>query len=186
MELENRMSLGYQKGKYWVPDDRYAGYVSRSSYRALIRATRQAGFTFQCEYSYSARKYTAEIITLERFANSAQIYIIQHNNAYDANPMAAVTRAIRESGRMTLLLAACCLEIEAELLRDAYHTFAKAEKEQARLEAKLDLALDALASVLDAMPLNTLFNRMNAVSLNDYECEDCIGMKDHGCYCKAM
>lgn len=20
----------------------------------------------------------------------------------------------------------------------------------------------------------------------DYECEDCIGMKEHGCYCKAM
>lgn len=167
------MSIGYQKGQYWVPDEVYAKFAQRESYKKLLRATRKAGFTFHSEYSYNARRYTAEIITLEQFKGSAQWYIIKHNNAYDPNPMAAVCTAIRQSGRMTPLVSALCLEIEVELLADAYKIAVARQAEQARLETKLNLVLAELADTL-------------ALLAPPYECEDCIGMKEHGCYCLTM
>lgn len=158
------MSIGYQKGQYWVPDEVYAKFAQRESYKKLLTATRIAGFTFHSEYSYNARRYTAEIITLEQFKGSAQWYIVKHNNAYDPNPMAALTRAIRESGRATPLVSVLCLEIEVELLRDAYKEQQRREAETMRLEGKLVAALmileDALPNVNDLIG-GTLFQRMS-------------------------
>lgn len=166
MKLENRMSLGYQKGRYWVPDDRFAQYAQRGSYKALLRAVFKAGFGTNVEYSYNARVYMAEIITIERFKGSANPYIVKHNNAYDANPMAALSKAIRASDYATPLVKLCCLEIEAELLREAVVAAQKRE----RLMAKLEAAIDALAAVFQP----------------PYRCENCLGMIEHGCYCQAM
>lgn len=133
------MSLGYIKGKFWHPDQRYAGYASSDSYKELIRAMRPANFTFNCEYSYTARRYTAEIITVEKIKE--QFYIFKHNNAYHENPMAAVCMAIRANERCTPWVRAACLVIECELLAEAV---AAARGR----EAKLELALETLADLL--------------------------------------
>lgn len=135
------MSLGYVKGKYWVPDDRYAAYAQWPSYKALMIALRTTGITFECTYSYTARRYTAEIQTLEQFNGSAQWYIIKHNNAYDENPLAAISKAIRHYDGATIRLKVICLEIEAQLMLEAY-------RKAVALEERLDQALDDLGRLL--------------------------------------
>lgn len=152
------MSLGYVKGKYWVSDDRYAVYSCRESYKALTRATVQAGFCTDVSFSYTSQRYAAEILTIERFERSGQLYIVKHNNAYDANPMAALTRAIRESGRATLLVAVCCLEIESELLLESARTARAAEDKLDRALAALDEALQWHDHIVHP---GTLFERMS-------------------------
>lgn len=153
MKLENRMSLGYVKGKYWVPDTRFDEYLARDSFKALMRACRQGGFTFDCSFSYTAQTYHCEILTIERFEKSSQQYIIRHNNAYDPHPMAAVSEAIRHYDRVTPFALLCCLEIECELLVEAYRAAVAREKWQAANEAKLAKALDDLRAVLDMIPV---------------------------------
>lgn len=142
--MENRMSLGYVKGKYWVTDARYDSCTTRDSYKALMRATVKAGIAFDCSYSYIARIYTAEIMTRERFQASANVYVIKHNNAYAAHPMAAVAKAIREYPGCTPLLRAISLELECEVLKEA---LAEARKRDAILY-KLDKTLTLLEKAL--------------------------------------
>jgi hypothetical protein len=125
-----------------VPDDRFAAYTQMPFYAALLRACRRAGFTFECGFSYITHTYTAEIITIERFERSAQPYILKHNNAFDEHPLLAIARAIRESGRETLLLTAVLLEIEVQVLRE---TVMRAQRNEQRLEQ----LLDALAKLLE-------------------------------------
>jgi len=144
------MSLGYIKGKFWHPDERYARYSSRDSYSALLRALRQAGFTFNCHYSYTGRLYTAEIETVEQFA-SGQYYIVKHCNAYDPNPMAAVVKAVQKFERSSPFIAACCLEIECELLAEA---LASARVREDRLERVLDSLADVLRRYKIVEPLS--------------------------------
>lgn len=142
------MSLGYQKGNTWVPDARFDAYAQRASYKAMTRATVKAGFCTNVEYSYASRRYMAEIVTYERFRNSPTLYRVPHNNAYDANPMAALSKAIRGSGRVTPLLLACCLEIECELLAEALASARAREQKQAELESRLNAALDDLSRLI--------------------------------------
>jgi hypothetical protein len=146
--METVMSLGYVKGRYWVTDEVFAAYAKRPSYVAFLAALRKAGIAIECSYSYVARTYHAEIITFERLKNSANLYQIKHNNTYDANPLAAMGRAAVESDKVTPLIRACVLQMEVELLADAYQAALKREAEQARLEAKLDRALDQLRYAL--------------------------------------
>lgn len=143
------MSLGYIKGKFWHPDERYARYANSDSYKELLRAMRPAGFTFNCEYSYTARRYTAEIVTVEKVKE--QYYIFRHNNAYHENPMAAVCMAIRANDRCTPWVQAACLVIECELLAEAY---AAAKSREARLEQTLDALADLLRRLIIVEPLS--------------------------------
>lgn len=152
------MSLGYVKGKYWVADDRYAMYASRDSYKALMRANVAAGIGTNVEFSYTSHMYTAEVQTYEVRGERALIF--KHNNTFDPSPAAALTRAIRESGLATPLVAVCCLEIESELLLEAV----RAARE---VELALEGALDSLSRVLDVIPENTLFNRMSALTSSE-------------------
>lgn len=145
------MSLGYIKGKFWHPDERYARYANSDSYKELLRAMRPAGFTFDCQYSYTARRYTAEIVTVEKFAGSGQYYFIKHNNAYHENPMAAVCMAIRANERCTPWVRAACLVIECELLAEA---FSAAKGREARLEQTLDALADLLRRLTIVEPLS--------------------------------
>lgn len=131
------MSLGYVKGRYWVSDDMFAKYAQRPSYKKFLEACRLAGFAILCEYSYTAQRYTAEIITYTKMQHSANYYFFKHNNTYDPNPLAAMGRAAVESDYATPLVRACVLEMECELLRDAYVAAVEREKRQAALEAKL-------------------------------------------------
>lgn len=138
------MSLGYIKGKFWHPDERYARYAELSAYKALMNANVAAGFSTNVEYSYTSRRYMAEIITIERFSGSNQPYFVKHNNKYDPNPMVALTGAIRESGRATPRVLACCLEIECELLREQVAAARRREAAMAKLEAAIDLLGDVI------------------------------------------
>lgn len=166
------MSLGYVKGRYWVPDERYAAYAQRDSFKALIRATTAARITTNVEYSYASRLYCAEIQTIERFEKSSHCYVIKHNNAYHTNPVAALSQALREYPQSTPRVLVACLEIECELLLETYRAAVRREK----LEAKLDGVLDTLQGIISAYTFQGI----------GYECENCIGMIEHGCYCAAM
>lgn len=170
--METVMSLGYVKGRYWVTDEVFALYAKRSSYIAFLAALRKAGLAIQCSYSYTARTYHAEVVTYERLQNSANVYVIKHNNSYDTNPLAAMGRAAVESDKATPLIRACVLVMETELLADAYQAALKREAEQARLDAKIGATLDELDDVLTrahqlvearAYVPRTLFERMTAM-----------------------
>lgn len=180
MKLETVMSLGYVKGRYWVSDDMFAKYATRPSYKKFLEACRLAGFAILCEYSYTGQRYTAEVITYTKMTNSPNYYFFKHNNAYDPNPLAAMGRAAVESDYATPLVRACVLEMECELLRDAYDAAVEREKKQAALEAKLLPVLNALS---DAMYAGWEL----VTEPQGYKCEDCIGMMiPHGCYCMAV
>lgn len=144
------MSLGYIKGKFWHPDERYARYANMDSYKELLHAMRMDGITFNCNFSYTARRYTAEIITVEKFP-SGQYYFITHNNAYHENPMAAVCMAVRANERSTAWTRAACLVIECELLAEA---IAAAKGREARLEQTLDSLADLLRRLTIVEPLS--------------------------------
>jgi hypothetical protein len=135
------MSLGYVKGKYWVPDTRYEKYAQWNSYGTLLKALRKANFSFDCSYSYTGRSYTASIQTVEKFENSGRFYFIKHNNAYDPNPLAAIVKACTEFEGCTLLVRAVCLEIECALLKETYDRAVDRERQLLRL-------LDNLAALL--------------------------------------
>jgi hypothetical protein len=153
VKLETVMSLGYVKGRYWVSDEVFATYAKRPSYTAFLEALRKAGVAIQCSYSYLARTYHAEIVTYERLQNSANSYMLKHNNAYDRNPLAAMGRAAVESDYATPLVRACVLEMEVELLADAYRDAVERERRQAAAEIKINEALDYLRATLDRIPV---------------------------------
>lgn len=185
------MSIGYVKGKFWVPDERFAAYAARASYTALLKSVAAAGFAFNVEYSYTGRRYTAEIITIERFERSDDLYFVKHNNAYDENPMAAVSKAIRACPYANPLIRLHCLEIELELAAEAAVVAKRRDTEasarQAAAMEALTRVLDDLDRTLDSVEVyihGTLFDRMSSQSF--FDCEDCIGMKEHGCFCAAM
>lgn len=147
------MSLGYVKGQYWVTDDVFAVYAKRPSYQRFLVALRKAGMAIHCAYSYIAKMYTAEIITYEKLNNSPNYYLFKHNNAYDANPLSAMGRAAVESDYVTPLVRACVLEMETELLADAYRAAVAREAERARIAAKLLPALNSLEDALGRIPV---------------------------------
>lgn len=135
------MSLGYVKGKFWVPDTRFDIYSQLPCYTALLKALRAAGLSISVEFSYTAQRYTASIMTFERFEKSAQTYMITHGNAYDPHPMAAMTKVLMASPLRTPRVMACCLEIECLLLSEVT---SKAREREDRLEQVLDHLAESL------------------------------------------
>lgn len=133
------MSLGYQRGNMWVADDRYAAYAQTPQYQRLLKACTAAGFTFNATYSYTARQYTAEATTCEQTRSGWQI--IRHNNAYDPNPMAALSKACRAYSNDALVLV-CCLEIEVLLLKEAGKIY---DRRMTKLSDALDFHEQTLA-----------------------------------------
>lgn len=113
---ESKMSLGYQRGHTWVVDDRYQAWTDHQTYKALLPACRHAGFAFDCRYSYTGKRYTAEIETHEKIGE--RWYRTLHNNAYDEHPMIAIVNAIRAHGAMTPMLTVLCVELECFVLRE--------------------------------------------------------------------
>lgn len=179
MKLETVMSLGYVKGRYWVSDDMFAKYATRASYKAFLTACREAGFAIQCSYSYTGQQYHAEVITYTKMTNSPNYYFFKHNNAHDRNPLAAMGQAAVESHLVTPLVRACVLEMEVELLADAYREAVERERREAAIRAKL---LPVLNSLSDAMYAGWEL----VTAPQSYKCENCIGMIEHGCYCMKM
>lgn len=114
---EPKMSLGYMRGNTWVIDTRYQAYAESELYRKLVSAAAKAGFGWKCEYSYSAKQYTAEIETLHRHA-PGRYSIVSHENAFDPHPMTALTSVIRKHGTSDLLVAALCLELDVSVIRE--------------------------------------------------------------------
>lgn len=119
------MSLGYVKGKYWVADDYYKSFTEWETYKALSLACRAAGITFNCEYSYTTRRYTAEVVTIETIRG--QHYVVKHGNAYDEHPMLAITAAIRTHDHGSLLLSWLCIEMDIRVIAQKLLPVAKLE-----------------------------------------------------------
>lgn len=120
------MSLGYVKGKSWVTDDYYRSFTEWESYKSLVRACREAGFTFNCEYSYTTRRYMAEVITLDKIGDS--YYTVKHGNAYDEHPMLAITAALRTYHPFPLSVWLVCVELDARVIAQKLLPIAKLEQ----------------------------------------------------------
>ena len=127
------MSLGYVRGNMWVVDERYRKWADAEPYKLLVMAAAREGVTWKLEYSYSARRYTAEIQTIERVG--ATPCIVPHNNAFDDHPMTALIRALRHygEGRSNMLIWVLCVEIEILVLREKLLPLAKCADEIERL-----------------------------------------------------
>lgn len=110
------MSLGYQRGNMWIRDIRYERCSEWDAYKALIRACRDAGFYFSCRYSYSAKRYETEIISLSQI--NGRWYEIKHGNAFHEHPMLSIVYAMRRHPTKTPLTMAVCLELEVMVLRE--------------------------------------------------------------------
>lgn len=136
------MSLGYQKGKYWVSDARFEACTKLPAYTKLLMALRKVGLSVRCEFSYTSQQYTAETLTYEHFGNSAQTYEIKHGNAFDPHPMSAIAKAVMKSDRRDLLISTLCLELEVAVLAEACLAFQERERNFVN-------ALDSLEAVLD-------------------------------------
>lgn len=119
------MSLGYVKGKYWVADDLYKSYVESETYKALIVACREAGISFNCEFSYTTRRYTAEVVSFEKIGGS--FYIVRHGNAYDEHPMFAVTAALRQHPHGSIKVSLLCVELDLRVVAQKLLPLAKLE-----------------------------------------------------------
>lgn len=111
---ESKMSLGYARGNTWVRDTVYESWTEDETYKALIPACRAAGIMFDCQYSYTARRYTAEIVSFEKIGE--RWYKVQHNNAYSSHPMEAIAKAIRAYDHGSPLLAVLCVELECKMI----------------------------------------------------------------------
>lgn len=112
---EPKMSLGYQRGNTWVPDEAYRAWTEDETYKALLPACRHAGISFICEFSYTARRYTAEIETMSEIGE--RWYITKHNNAYSPHPMEALTSAIRGYDHGSILLDVLCVEMDCKVIK---------------------------------------------------------------------
>lgn len=121
------MSLGYVKGQYWVSDDYYKSFTEWDTYKNLVAACREAGITFDCQFSYITRIYTAEVLTIKRgFGNFYSM--IKHANAYDEHPMLAVTAAIRQYPHNSYDLALLCLELDLRVISQKLLPLARLER----------------------------------------------------------
>ena len=109
------MSLGYQKGKYWVSDERFRRYTEGPQYRELVAACAASGFYFECHYSYTSRLYTAECVTAEAKRGGGYT-IVRHANAFDENPLAAIIAAVRQRPHPTFQIRVACAEGDAALI----------------------------------------------------------------------
>lgn len=114
---ESKMSLGYQKGNMWVADKVFDHYSRWDTYTALISACRKAEIMFECQFSYSSRKYCASIHTYDKLPSGRYVRT-EHANAFHANPLQSIVYALRRHGELTQLLRVLCVEIEIRLLSE--------------------------------------------------------------------
>lgn len=144
------MSLGYVKGKYWVTDDHFARYAKWDTYRDILPALRHEGYAVDISFTYISRSYQAEIISYEKRPWG----YLRHSRslAYDPNPMAAMTKAIRKLDRPGALLLAYCLELEVQLLAETYAIAHARELLLERLDFQLDVLNDLLPAVRKFLP----------------------------------
>lgn len=119
------MSLGFVKGKYWVADDFYKSFTEWETYKDLLVACRAAGLTFNCQYSYTTRRYMAEVLTVETIGTKH--YLVKHGNAYHEHPMLAITAAIRTHDHGSLLLSWLCVEMDIRVIAQKLLPVAKLE-----------------------------------------------------------
>ena len=134
------MSLGYHKGKYWVPDTTYAAYTEWEPYRKLLEATRLAGFSVNVEFSYYSQNYMAETRTIYRRTDGSYSEV-PHANAYDPNPMLALTKAVRKDHRVNLYCTVLCLEIDIRVLAQKLLRRERAERELEKAVVDLTKAM---------------------------------------------
>jgi len=111
------MSLGYRKGNAWVVDKVFEHYASWDTYMFLLPACRAAGYMFSCEFSYSSRLYCTSIHTWDQTPSGTRI-LVERANAYDANPIFSIVKALKTHNEMTPLIRVLCIELECRLIAE--------------------------------------------------------------------
>lgn len=169
-------------------------------FKRLTAYAMQRKFGTHVSWTHITRAYDVEMREIVYFKSSGQPYMFSRANRGGRNPLEALIAVLPVVLPPTPLLSVLILEAECVLLGMALDDWRTAE-------TKLEKALDQLRSIIDnipvalmvgdeivtePVPLHTLrgrpFKALPAMvdETLDYECENCIGMIEHGCYCKSM
>lgn len=164
------MPIGYIVGNQYRLDRNYDRYAVLDVWKKLVRQLSLQQITVDVSYSFIGRKYNCELKRLTRFEKSGNWYGIPINLTSDHSPLGAMTAALRDAmidnpEIGTPLVRVLILEAEVTLL-------AWAVKRALAQEAQIAAMLKQLEAALDLIEI-------------DYDCENCIGMIEHGCFCKA-
>lgn len=162
------MPLGFIKGNSYHLNWDYDRFAALPVFGLLTRYAMKKNFGLHFTFSHISRAYDCEIRKVEYFKHSAQPYFMGVANRGGANPLEAAINALRVVMPSTPYFEVLCLEAECVLLGLAV---GKARD----IEAKIEKVLDELGRLCTLIGV-----------ASDYECENCIGMIEHGCYCKAM
>lgn len=165
------MPLGYVKGNTHCQNWDYDRYAALPVFKALCDLARENSLSLHFSFSNITRAYDCEVRRIHYFKEGQNPYWVGCANRGGDTPLEALCDALRVALPVTPLLQVLCLEAECAL-------FVMAVAKARETEAKIDKALDQLRGLLDTIMLHVL--------IDDYECENCIGMVEHGCYCKAM
>lgn len=160
------MPLGYVKGNSYCQNWDYDRYAAMPIFKLLCDYARKLKYSLHFTYSHITRAYDCEIREICYFKQSATPYWLGLTNRGGATPVEALCNALRVAAPPTPLLQVLCLEAECVLLGE--------DMEKSRkLEAKISKVLDDLRWIMLSVNL-------------PYECENCIGMIEHGCYCQSQ
>lgn len=171
------MPLGYVKGNSYCQNWDYDRYAAMPIFKLLCDYARKLKLSLHFTYSPITRAYDCEIRQICYFKQSALPYWLGLANRGGDTPVEALCNALRVAVPVTPLLEVLCLEAQCVLLAEDLERSRK-------LEEKMTKALLAVEDVVAALQLYLCNQAMAEVE--EYECENCIGMIEHGCYCKAM
>ena len=160
------MPIGYQRGNTYHLHHAGDRYMELPIFKLLTDYAMKRKFGTHISWTHITRAYDVDLREIVYFKHSGQPYMMSRANRGGANPLEALVAAIQVALPPTPLLRALCLEAEVVLL-------AMTVDDWKALEAKIGKVLDELAALLPLIETT-------------YDCEDCIGMIEHGCYCASQ
>lgn len=160
------MPIGFIKGNSYHQNWDYDRYAELPVFKAICEFARKQKLSLHFTYSHITRAYDCEIRQICYFKHSGSPYWLGMGNRGGPTPLEALCNALRVIVEPNPLLEVLCLEAEVVLL-------GMSVERMRGIEAKIDRVADDLRKVLDSIPPL-------------YECENCIGMIEHGCYCQSQ
>lgn len=171
------MPLGYVKGQTYCQNWDFDRYAAMPIFKLLSDYARKLKLSLHFTYSHITRAYDCEIRQICYFKHSGNPYWLGLANRGGDTPIEALINALSVVTPSTPLLQVLILEAQCVLLGEDLERSRK-------LEEKIDKALLGVESIVTALQLYLCNQAMAEVE--DYECENCIGMIEHGCYCKSL
>lgn len=163
------MPLGYVKGQTYCQNWDFDRYAAMPIFKLLSDYARKLKLSLHFTYSHITRAYDCEIRQICYFKHSGNPYWLGLANRGGDTPIEALINALSVVAPSTPLLQVLILEAQCVLLGEDLERSRK-------LEEKLNKLLDDLRWIMLSVNVPTA----------DYECENCIGMIEHGCYCKSQ